>query len=509
MKTKCIMIQGTMSDAGKSVLCAALCRIFKQDGYSVAPFKSQNMALNSYITRDGLEMGRAQVMQAEAAGIEPDVRMNPVLLKPSSDVGSQIIVMGEIRGEMSAMDYHHYKKELLPEVRDAFSDLASQHDIIVIEGAGSPAEINLAENDIVNMGLARYLDAPVLLVGDIDRGGVFAQLYGTAELVDPEDRKRIEGMIINKFRGDVEILKPGLDMLEEKTGIPVVGVLPMIHVDLDDEDSLSSRLDRNTKNPIDIAVIRLPRLSNFTDFNALEVQDLSSVRYVKDVAELGQPDLIILPGTKNTMDDLLWLRQSGLEAEILKYASSGGAGGTGGLVLGVCGGYQMLGQQLFNPEKLEGETEYLRGMGLLPVDTTFTADKSRTRVQGTVVCKPFQGVRVDSYEIHMGRSEVHGEPFCKLDGQGSDGESVLTDGCHKGNVYGTYLHGLFDTGEMTEALIGHLAKAKGLDPDSFEAYSHEEYVQKQYDILADAARKALDMDKIYAIMDEYYRRPTE
>ena len=490
MKTRCIMIQGTMSDAGKSVVCAALCRIFKQDGYSAAPFKSQNMALNSYITGAGLEMGRAQVMQAEAAGIEPDVRMNPVLLKPSSDVGSQVVVMGEIRGEMSAVNYHHYKKSLLPEVRKAFRDLAGQHDIIVIEGAGSPAEINLAENDIVNMGLARELNAPVLLVGDIDRGGVFAQLYGTAELVDPDDRGRIEGIIINKFRGDVEILKPGLEMLEDRTGIPVLGVLPMIDVDLDDEDSLSSRLTRNTKNPIDISVIRLPRLSNFTDFNALEVKDLSSVRYIKDVRELGHPDMIILPGTKNTMDDLLWLRQSGLEAEILKYASSGG------LILGVCGGYQMLGEQLFNPERIEGDTEYLRGLGLLPVDTTFTAEKSRTRVRGTVQAAPFEGVRIDSYEIHMGRSDVRGDPFCRLD-------NGMTDGCHSGSVYGTYLHGLFDTGEMTEALIGHLAKAKALDPDSFEACSHKEYVRRQYDILADAARKALDMDRIYEIMDRY------
>ena len=305
MKTKCIMVQGTMSDAGKSVVCAALCRIFKQDGYSVAPFKSQNMALNSYITRDGFEMGRAQVMQAEAAGIEPDVRMNPVLLKPSSDTGSQVIVLGEIRDEMSAMEYHHYKQKLLPEVRKAFDELAADHDIIVIEGAGSPAEINLAENDIVNMGLARYLNAPVLLVGDIDRGGVFAQLFGTAELMEKEDRNRIEGMIINKFRGDVEILKPGLDMLEDKTGIPVLGVIPMLHVDLDDEDSLSSRLSRKGGvAPIDIAVIRLPRLSNFTDFNALEMEGLSDVRYVREVKELGKPDLIILPGTKNTMADL-------------------------------------------------------------------------------------------------------------------------------------------------------------------------------------------------------------
>ena len=491
MRTKCIMVQGTMSDAGKSVVCAALCRIFRQDGYTVAPFKSQNMALNSYITRDGFEMGRAQVMQAEAAGIEPDVRMNPVLLKPSSDTGSQVIVMGEIRDEMSAMEYHHYKQKLLPEVRQAFYDLAKTHDIIVIEGAGSPAEINLAENDIVNMGLARYLNAPVLLVGDIDRGGVFAQLYGTAELMEPEDRDRIEGMIINKFRGDVEILRPGLDMLEEKTHIPVLGVIPMLRVDLDDEDSLSSRLSRRGgTEPIDIAVIRLPRLSNFTDFNALEMEGLSGVRYVRDVKELGAPDLIILPGTKNTMDDLLWLRQNGLEAEILKYASAGG------LVLGVCGGYQMLGQQLFNPERLEGDTEYLRGMGLLPVDTTFTPQKSRTRVQGTVQAAPFEGIRLDSYEIHMGVSQVHGDPFCALDG-GS------FDGCHAGNVYGTYLHGLFDTGSLAEALIRHLAERKGLDPGKIEVIPHETYVQQQYDKLAEGVRAALDMEKIYEIMDRY------
>ena len=492
MNTKCIMIQGTMSDAGKSVVCAALCRIFKQDGYRVAPFKSQNMALNSYITRDGFEMGRAQVMQAEAAGIEPDVRMNPVLLKPSSDTGSQVIVLGEIRTEMSAMEYHHYKKELLPEVKKAFDELAEKNDIIVIEGAGSPAEINLAENDIVNMGLARYLNAPVLLVGDIDRGGVFAQLYGTAELMEPEDRDRIEGMIINKFRGDVEILKPGLDMLEEKTKIPVLGVIPMLHVDLDDEDSLSSRLDRKGgHSPIDIAVIRLPRLSNFTDFNALEMEGLSDVRYVRDVKELGDPDLIILPGTKNTMDDLLWMRQNGLEAEILKYASQGKP------VLGVCGGYQMLGEQLFNPEKLEGDTEYLRGMGLLPVDTTFTAQKSRTRVQGTVQAEPFEGIRLDSYEIHMGVSTVHGDPFCALD-------NGKLDGAHKGNVYGTYLHGLFDTGTLAEALIRHLAELKGLDPGKIEVIPHEVYVQQQYDLLAAGVREALDIEKIYEIMEKYY-----
>ena len=491
MKTRCIMIQGTMSDAGKSVVCAALCRIFRQDGYRVAPFKSQNMALNSYITRDGFEMGRAQVMQAEAAGIEPDVRMNPVLLKPSSDTGSQVIVLGEVRAEMSAMEYHNYKRELLPEVRKAFSDLAAENDIIVIEGAGSPAEINLTDNDIVNMGLASYLNAPVILVGDIDRGGVFAQLYGTAALMNHDDRSRIEGMIINKFRGDVEILEPGLDMLEEKTGIPILGVIPMLHVDLDDEDSLSSRLTKNGGvAPIDIAVIRLPRLSNFTDFNALEMEDLSSVRYVREVRDLGDPDLIIIPGTKSTMDDLLWMRQNGLEAQVLKHAAAGKP------VLGVCGGYQMLGEQLFNPDGYEGKTAYLKGMGLLPVDTLFTADKSRTRVQGEVKAEAFAGVQLDGYEIHMGVSTVKGDPFCHL----SNGKD---DGCVSGNVFGTYLHGLFDTGELTETLIRWLASRKGIDPGEMKIIPHEVYVQQQYDILADAVRKVLDMDKIYEIMDRY------
>ena len=491
MKKRCIMIQGTMSDAGKSVVCAALCRIFKQDGYKAAPYKSQNMALNSYITRDGFEMGRAQVMQAEAAGIEPDVRMNPVLLKPSSDTGSQIIVLGEVRGEMSAMEYHNYKKELLPEVLNAFQSLAEENDIIVIEGAGSPAEINLTDNDIVNMGLASYLNAPVILVGDIDRGGVFAQLYGTAALMDKDDRDRIEGMIINKFRGDIEILEPGLKMLEEKTGIPILGVIPMIHVDLDDEDSLSSRLTKTGGvSPIDIAVIRLPRLSNFTDFNALEMEALSGVRYVREVRELGDPDLIIIPGTKSTMDDLLWMRQNGLEASILKHAAAGKP------VIGVCGGYQMLGEQLFNPEHYEGKTEYLKGMGLLPVDTVFTADKSRTRVQGEVKAEPFAGVQLDGYEIHMGVSTVKGDPFCHL----SNGKD---DGCCKGNVFGTYLHGLFDTGELTETLIRWLAQRKGIDPGEMTIIPHETYVQQQYDILADEVRKVLDMDKIYEIMDRY------
>ena len=367
-KAKCIMVQGTMSGAGKSLLCAALCRIFAQDGYRVAPFKSQNMALNSFVTRDGLEMGRAQVVQAQAAGIEPDVRMNPILLKPSSDVGSQVIVNGEVRGQMSAAAYFKMKRALIPEILSAYNSLAETVDIIVIEGAGSPAEINLKADDIVNMGLARLVDAPVLLAGDIDRGGVFAQLYGTVALLEPEERARIKGLLINKFRGDVEILRPGLAMLEEKTQLPVLGVVPYLKVDIEDEDSLSTRLDAaKAVHPLDAAILRLPHISNFTDFMPLEQHPLLGVRYVQNTRQLGTPDLIILPGTKNTVDDLLWLRQSGLEAALLKLAANGTP------VLGVCGGYQMLGHTLSDPEGCEGGTpRTLRGLGLLPTETVFT-----------------------------------------------------------------------------------------------------------------------------------------
>ena len=338
---KAIMVQGTMSNAGKSLLAAGLCRLFKQDGYRVAPFKSQNMALNSFITEEGLEMGRAQVMQAEAAGIAPSVLMNPILLKPTNDVGSQVIVNGEVMGTMSARDYFQYKKKLVPEVMKAYHTLAEQNDIIVIEGAGSPAEINLKAEDIVNMGMAKVAEAPVLLVGDIDRGGVFAQLYGTVELLEPDEREMIKGLIINKFRGDKTILDPGVKMLEEKCHIPVVGVAPYLDIQVEDEDSLTDRFDRNQEiGLIDIAVIRVPRISNFTDFNPFESIPGVSLRYVKHLSELGNPDVIMLPGTKNTMEDLQWLRESGMEALILKAAAKGT------FVFGICGGYQMLGESL-------------------------------------------------------------------------------------------------------------------------------------------------------------------
>ena len=487
-----IMVQGTMSGAGKSLLCAALCRIFRQDGLRAAPFKSQNMALNSYVTRDGLEMGRAQVMQAQAAGIEPDVRMNPILLKPCSDTGSQVIVNGEVRGQMSAADYFRYKPALIPDVLAAYRSLEAEHDVIVIEGAGSPAEINLREHDIVNMGLAELVNAPVLLAGDIDRGGVFAQLYGTVALLEEQERRRIRGLVINKFRGDVEILRPGLTMLEEKAGVPVLGVVPYLRLDVDDEDSLAPSLTRKeTHKPLDIAVIRLPRISNFTDVAPLEAHPLMGVRYVERAEELGAPDLILLPGTKSTMGDLLWLRQGGLEPAIQKLAAAGTP------VLGICGGYQMLGQTLDDPTGTEGcDVRTLRGLGLLPTETVFEPQKTRTRVQGTVLAGAFAGARVDAYEIHTGRTEVRGAPFCRLDG----GQE---DGCTAGNVFGTYLHGLFDSGEMTEALAKYLCARKGLAYEAAAPVDRNAYLDGEYDKLAAGVRAALDMDAVYRMMEEY------
>lgn len=486
-----IMIQGTMSGAGKSLLCAALCRIFAQDGYRVAPFKSQNMALNSYVTRDGLEMGRAQVVQAQAAGVEPDVRMNPVLLKPSSDTGSQVIVLGEIRGQMAAAEYFRYKKQLFPEVLAAFDSLAAENDVIVIEGAGSPAEINLRADDIVNMGLALRVNAPVLLAGDIDRGGVFAQLYGTVALLQPEERQRIAGLIINKFRGDLDILRPGLAMLEERTGKPVLGVVPYLKADIDDEDSLAPCLGQeSTHKPLDAAVVRLPRISNFTDFTPLEEHPQIGVRYVDDPRKLGNPDIVILPGTKSTISDLLWLRQNGLEAAIQKLAASGVP------VLGVCGGYQMLGTVIHDPEGVEQVAAgSLRGMGLLPVETTFLPEKSRTRVKAAVQVGLLAGAKLDGYEIHMGRTEVKGDPFCILEGG-------RPDGCARGSVWGTYLHGLFDSGELVQKLAALLCGRKGLQVETAQAVSHAAYQQAQLDLLAEVVRQALDMEKIYRIMEE-------
>ena len=448
MKAKVIMVQGTMSNSGKSFITAGLCRVFAQDGYRVAPFKSQNMALNSYITKDGLEMGRAQVVQAEAAGVEPTADMNPILLKPTSHTGSQVIVNGRVRGQMKAMDYFKHKTELIPDIMAAFGRLSEAYDIIVIEGAGSPAEINLKENDIVNMGLAKMVDAPVLLVGDIDRGGVFASLYGTVKLLEAEEQARIQGLIINKFRGDPEILKPGVQMIEELVHIPVVGVVPMEKIDIDDEDSLSEHLlSEEMTGGLDVAVIRLPHISNFTDFTAFERRPGVSLRYVDRASKLGSPHLILLPGTKNTMADLRWLRNNGLEERIIRLSKDGVS------VMGVCGGYQMLGSVLSDPEGVEDGGE-MAGMGLLPGQTIFREEKTRTRICGAVINGGMKGCPVEGYEIHMGDTRMEERdsseflPWLRLADGRMDG---MTN--RDGTVMGTYLHGIFDEGDFLNHLI--------------------------------------------------------
>lgn len=558
---KVIMVQGTMSNAGKSLIVAGLCRIFAQDGYRVVPFKSQNMALNSYITEDGLEMGRAQVMQAEAAGVKPSVLMNPILLKPTNDVGSQVIVKGEVLGNMRARDYFAYKKKLIPTICEAFSELEKQADIIVMEGAGSPAEINLKSDDIVNMGLAKLVDAPVLLVGDIDRGGVFAQLLGTLMLLEEDEKARVKGLIINKFRGDKTILDPGVKMLEERGGVKVAGVVPYMHLSIEDEDSLSGQLDNHDVGVIDLAVIRFPRISNFTDFNVFERLEGVSVRYVSSVQELGQPDMIFLPGSKNTMGDLHWMRQNGLEAAVKKLAAHIP-------VWGICGGYQMLGRTISDPHGVENENslreplypahceaishepdtiaverirrdgalplrgmelppretrrqshaadenslrEPLRGMELIDTDTTLMPEKMRTQTRGkfenmTGIFSTLSGLEFSGYEIHMGKTTVstgeHQTPLVQLADGRTDGVQRMEKGSEEPGVYGSYVHGIFDDGDIAVRIVQALADKKRVSWKPEAGGDYHAFKEQQYDKLAQGLREHLDMEYVYSILQE-------
>ena len=489
---KSIMIQGTMSNVGKSLLCAALCRIFKQDGYRTAPFKSQNMALNSYITDDGLEMGRAQAVQAEAAGIAADVRMNPILLKPTSDRGSQVIVEGRVWGQYEARDYFARKKSLIPTILRCYNSLAAENDIIVIEGAGSPAEINLKQDDIVNMGLAELVSAPVLLVGDIDPGGVFAQLYGTVALLEPDEQARIRGLIINKFRGDKSLLDPGIAMLEEKTGLPVLGTIPYTRLDIDEEDSMAaSLLEKHPRKDIDIAVIRLPRISNFTDFAPLDRHSQLGVRYVSDPKILGRPDLIILPGTKNTMADLAWLRETGLAEAVCRLA------GRGCPVLGICGGYQMLGTEISDPCRAEGGGSE-RGLGLLPLKTVFLPRKTRKKTLLMIEDGFLAGCTASGYEIHMGITRSADSVTSPQEAGSRTGTRAAAEPEH---IWGTYLHGLFDRGQVVEQLAAWLCGRRHLECSGERVPDRDIEKDRQYDLLADAVRKNLDLAAIYRIMD--------
>jgi len=506
--TKALMVQGTGSDVGKSVLVCGLCRLLHRAGVRVAPFKSQNMALNSYVTADGLEMGRAQVSQAEAARIAPRVEMNPILLKPSGDVGSQVVVMGKPIGHMKAMDYHTRKLELLGHVQQAYDRLAAEFDVIVIEGAGSPAEINLRESDIVNMRMAQLADAPVLLVADIDRGGAFAWVAGTLQLLTADERARVKGVVINKFRGDVEILKPGLRMLEDITHVPVLGVVPYFRdIRIDAEDSVCIERVRETAvgGQIDIAVIRLPRISNFTDFDALAAEPGVQVRYVLDAAQFGKPDLVVIPGTKNTCGDLGWLRQTGVADAVLKHAADGGR------VIGICGGFQMLGQEICDPEHVESEVSPVAGLGLLPVHTTFLADKTTHQVEACVpdsVPAVFralaEGGVTRGYEIHMGVTELEadGSPLLTITKR-SDVAVDEPDGAISpdGRIWGTYLHGIFDNDELRFRLVNALREERGIEAlphDEFRRAAEEK--ESGYDRLADLVDESLDMAEIWRLV---------
>ncbi len=497
-----VMLQGTASSAGKSLLCAALCRIFRQDGYSVAPFKAQNMALNSYVTKEGLEMGRAQVMQAEAAGIDPHVNMNPVLLKPTSDQGAQVIVMGKALQNMPAMDYMQWKETLFPVIDEAFNNLAREHDIIVIEGAGSPAEINLRDKDLVNMGLALRLQAPVLLAGDIDRGGVFASLYGTVALLKPEERRLLKGVIINKFRGDRKVLEPGLKQLEELIEKPVLGVVPFMKINLDDEDSVTDRFQvRSGKEGLKVQVLLLPRISNFTDFNPLELDDDVNLSYIRQPGELNDPDLLIIPGSKNTIEDLLQLRRDGWDGALQEYVQNDG------LLMGICGGFQMLGQRIMDPGKVESVYPEVRGFEFLAMETVMEKEKSTRQVEATWRYSDdgyFSAMEEEQplkgYEIHMGQTEYRSlkQPVY-----------VKTNGCwegavnESGNVFGTYLHGIFDNLSWTRQLLNVLRRRRGLNEKRAQPYEHyRDFKEKEYNALADTVRDSLDMDQVYSLVKE-------
>ena len=505
---KHIMLQGTSSHVGKSILTTALCRIFYQEGISVVPFKAQNMALNSYVTKDGDEMGRAQVAQAEAAGLEPFIEMNPVLLKPTGNSCSQVILMGKPIGNMSAREYHKgYSLKAFDTVKEAISRLEKRFDMMVIEGAGSPAEVNLKANDIVNMRIAKYLNAPVLLIADIDRGGALASLVGTLELLEPDERDLVKGLVINKFRGDVTILQPALDFLEEKTGKPVLGVIPYLSdLGIDDEDSVSlddkiTIAKNKTNAPIKIAVIQTPKISNFTDFDALSREDDVNLYYVREGEAIGDVDLILLPGSKNTTEDMLYLRRSGMEEAIKKAHAENIP------IIGICGGYQMLGEKISDPYHTESNNDSVEGLCLLPMETIFAEKKLTSQVKAKCLDWQFLGEKlaVDDlvgYEIHMGETRFTKEckhPFTITERAGKQVEIVEGLINDENNVMGAYIHGIFDNDAYRRGLINILRKRKNLSPLPI-SINYTAAKQQAYNRLAETVRQNLDMDKLREII---------
>jgi len=499
LTARVLMIQGTMSSVGKSLLVAALCRVFKQDGLRVAPFKAQNMALNSFATRDGREIGRAQAMQAEAAGVDVTVEMNPVLIKPEADSFAQIVVMGKPWARLPAGEYMRRRGELWDVVTRALDSLRAQYDVVVIEGAGSPVELNLTRGDLVNMAMAEYADAPVLLVGDIDRGGIFAQLLGTHALLEGSERARLKGFIVNKFRGDARLFTDGVKILEERSGVPVIGVMPFVRdLRIAEEDSVALEVansQQSTANSIDIVVIHLPHISNFDDLDPLRAEDDVTVRFIARVEELREPDLVVLPGSKMTIADLRFLRERGLAARIVELA------GTGTPVLGICGGYQMLGAQIFDPQRVESDETHVEGLGLLPLVTTFEAEKQTVRARGVVMANNgllagARDIEVAGYEIHMGQTRADCAALVRVTTRSEN----CADDCDgavdaHGWIAGTYFHGLFDNDALRDVMLRNLAARKGIARRTRARFDRG----AAYDRLARVARENLDVGLIYLL----------
>jgi len=491
------MVQGTGTYVGKSLITTALCRIFRQDGFKVAPFKAQNMSLNSAATPDGLEISRAQFVQAEACEIPPSADMNPVLLKPMGEMECQVVLCGKPIATVRAREYSKLKPLLWKAVCESLLRLKERFDIVVIEGAGSPAEVNLREEDIANMRVAKAAKAPVLLVGDIDKGGVLAWIVGTIELLPEDERRLVKGLVINKFRGDIELLKPGLKFLEDRTGKPVLGVVPYIEdIKIQEEDSVALELPkRGGKGEVRVAIVRLPHISNFTDFEPLEAEQDVSLFYVNSPEELEKADIIILPGTKNTIRDLIWLRERGFARKLLEARKKGK------LIIGICGGFQMLGKRIIDPFGVESERGEIKGLGFLEAVTVFEKKKATYQVRGEVVADlPFirRGEQVRGYEIHMGRTE--GERFVfRL--TRSTGGSVY-DGMISGDglVFGTYLHGIFDEPNFRRGVLNFVRRRKGLRPIEPKGVNPRVEREREYDRLARIVRRSLDIKAIYRMM---------
>ncbi|MGR5176306.1 cobyric acid synthase [Vibrio mediterranei] len=480
LTSKALMVQGTTSDAGKSVLVAGLCRILARRRIKVAPFKSQNMALNSAVTQDGGEIGRAQAVQAQAAGVEATVHMNPVLIKPNSDVGAQIVIQGKAYANMDATGFHDYKKTAMPYVLDSFSKLTKEFDAIMIEGAGSPAEINLRANDIANMGFAEAADVPVIIVADIDRGGVFAHLYGTLALLSQSEQDRVIGFVINRFRGDISLLEPGLDWLEKKTGKPVIGVLPYIHgLNIEAEDAINASQTVSKNSKLNVAVPVLTRISNHTDFDSLRLHPDINFRYVGKGESIGSADLIILPGTKSVRDDLAYLREQGWDKELLRHLRFGGK------VLGICGGFQMLGKAIHDSLGIEGIAGSSKGLGLLDVVTELQPEKQLTNMSGAFTLND-KTVPVKGYEIHAGQSTINSHQPLVFSGGDKDG-AISEDN----QVIGTYLHGILDSPEFIALL------ADWVNGESLSHFSIEEEKEQALDTIADAIENHLDLHQLW------------